>query len=237
MNELHVAIWSDVACPWCWVGKRHLEAAIADLPFPVTVEWRAFELDPSAPRSLPDDVDYVERLANKYGATREQAQGMIDRMVDVGVSAGLDFRFDRAKPGNTFDAHRLLHWAKGQGAGKQDALKERLFAAYMHEGRSVADHGELVELAVAVGLDAEGAQAVLSTDAHAAEVRADEAMAQQIGATGVPLFVIADKYAVPGAQPSEVLRGALQRAWSERPQLETVAVEGEVCGPDGCAVS
>lgn len=239
MSALPVMVWSDIACPWCWVGKRHLEAAIAELPFEVSVEWRAFELDPSAPRSLPDDVDYVERLAKKYRASRSQAQAMIDRMVGVGESVGLDFRFDRAKPGNTFDAHRLLHWAKGKG--RQDALKERLFRAYMHEGRSVSDAETLVELAEAVGLDAEGAQAVLNTDAEAAEVRADEALAREIGITGVPFFVAGERYAVPGAQPAEVLQQVLERAWREVGGAEAAATsttdeDGLACGPDGCAV-
>lgn len=241
MRSLSVAVWSDIACPWCWVGKRHLEAAIAEVPFEVEVEWHSFELDPSAPRSLPrDDVDYVQRLAKKYRTTRAQAQAMIDRMVGVGEGVGLDFRFDRAKPGNTFDAHRLLHWAKAKG--RQGELEERLFRAYMHEGRAVAETEVLVELAAEVGLDADGAQGVLSSDAHAAEVRADEALAHHLGVTGVPFFVVAERFAVPGAQPAKVLREVLERAWRETGEGEGEArarSESEaapVCGPDGCAV-
>lgn len=237
MRSLSVAVWSDIACPWCWVGKRHLEAAIAEVPFEVDVEWRSFELDPSAPRALPsDDVDYVERLAKKYRTTRAQAQAMIDRMVGVGEGVGLAFRFDRAKPGNTFDAHRLLHWAKARG--RQGALKERLFRAYMHEGRAVAEAEVLVELAAEVGLDADGAQGVLSSDAHAAEVRADEALAHHLEVTGVPFFVMAERFAVPGAQPAQVLQEVLERAWKESDEADADG-EGEaapVCGPDGCAV-
>lgn len=227
-------IWSDIACPWCWVGKRHLEAARARFEHPVEVVWRAFELDPSAPRAIDTSVGYVERLARKYRTTPEAAQQMIDRMVGVGAANGLDFRFDRAKPGNTFDAHRLLHWAAGHG--RQDALKERLFMAYMHEGRSVAEHEELVALAADVGLSADGAQAVLSSNEGAQEVRAEQALAAELGVTGVPFFVIAGRYAVSGAQPAELLLEALQRAWDETSPAEIAPTEAEACGPDGCAI-
>lgn len=233
-RALSVEIWSDIACPWCWVGKRHLEAAKARFPHPVEIVWRSFELDPSAPRSQGTSVDYVERLARKYRATREAAQGMIDRMVRVGAADGLDFRFDRAKPGNTFDAHRLLCWAAEHG--KQDALKERLFLAYMHEGRSVADHDELVALAADVGLPPEAARTVLESGGYADEVRAEEALATELGVTGVPFFVIGGRYAVSGAQPSELLLEAMQRAWNDLPVEPTASDAGEVCGPDGCAL-
>lgn len=238
MNALKVEIWSDIACPWCWVGKRRLEEAIEGFPHEVEVVWRAFELDPSAPKAHPPGTDYVQRLARKYGTTRQGAQAMIDRMTAVGADNGLDFRFDRARPGNTFDAHRLLHWAGEHG--KQDALEERLFLAYMHEGQSVADHEVLVDLADEVGLDPEGAQAVLSSDAHAKDVRTEQAMAAELGVTGVPFFVIGERYAVPGAQPSEVLRGALERAWSEAESADRTAdtepTDAETCGPVGCVV-
>lgn len=196
--------------------------------------WRGFELDPSTPRVVDTSVDYVERLARKYRATPAAAQGMIDRMVQVGAADGLDFRFDRVKPVNTFDAHRLLHWALAHG--RQDALKERLFRAYMHEGRSVSDHEELVAIAVEVGLSADGAQAVLSSDDHAQAVRSDQALAVELGITGVPFFVIAGRYAVSGAQPAEVLLQALERAWADLPPEQREATAAEVCGPDGCAV-
>ncbi|MCA9706922.1 MAG: DsbA family oxidoreductase [Myxococcales bacterium] len=232
MQALRVEIWSDIACPWCWVGKRRLEAAIERFGRPVEVIWRAFELDPSAPRAHPPGTDYVQRLADKYRTTRDQAQAMIDRMTRVGAEDGLDFRFDRARPGNTFDAHRLLGWAAEHG--RQGALKERLMQAYMHEGRSVADHAVLVELAAEVGLDPERAQAVLSSDAHARDVRAEQALAAELGVTGVPFFVIAERYAVSGAQPAELLVGVLERAWADGPR--EVEPPAEACGPDGCAV-
>ena len=233
MRPLRVEVWSDIACPWCWVGKRHLEAALAQLDHPVEVSWRAFELDASAPKTHDPGVDYVMRLANKYGTTRDGAQQMIDRMTSVGKERGLDFRFDRAKPSNTFDAHRLLAWAARHG--KQDALKERLFKAYMNEGVSMSDHEALAELAGEVGLDVERAQAVLSGDDFTQHVRDDEALAAEIGVRGVPFFVLDQTLAVQGAQPTEVLVDALKRVLDERPsEVEVVASEPDACGVDGC---
>lgn len=231
MNAVNVEIWSDVACPWCWVGKRHLEAAAAELDQPIEIRWRAFELDASAPKQLDPSVDYVDRLARKYGTSRAGAQQMIDRMVQVGRERGLEFRFDHAKAGNTFDAHRLLAWAAD--SGKQTDLKERLFLAYMNEGKSVADHEVLVQLAEDVGLDPERAQAVLSSDAFTEEARADEATAAQIGVRGVPFFVIDGRLAVQGAQPPEVLVQAIRKALADAP-AETASDDAASCGIDGC---
>lgn len=225
MQTLAVDVWSDIACPWCWVGKRHLEAAAASFERELAVTWHAFELDPGAPKQAPDAVDYIGRLATKYWVSRDQAQAMIDRMVAVGRADGIEFRFDRARPSNTFDAHRLLAWARGRD--RQSELKERLFSAYLHEGRAICDHEVLVACAGDVGLDPDAAQAVLSTDAHAADVRADEARAAELGVTGVPFFVIADRYAVPGAQPVETLLRALRR-------VQLSLTDAPACGPDGC---
>jgi predicted DsbA family dithiol-disulfide isomerase len=212
-RKLSIEIWSDVACPWCWVGKRRLETALHEFPHDVEVHWRSFELDPSAAKQLDPSIDYVERLARKYRRSREEAQGMIDRMTKVGADDGLDFRFDRARPGNTFDAHRLLHLAHAHG--KQAEMKERLFRAYMHEGRSIADHDVLLELATEVGLDRDRVAAVLGSDELGDAVRTDEALARELGINGVPFFVIAGRYGVSGAQPAEVLREALLEAATE----------------------
>jgi predicted DsbA family dithiol-disulfide isomerase len=212
-RKLSIEIWSDVACPWCWVGKRRLETALHDFPHDVEVHWRSFELDPSAAKQLDPSTDYVERLARKYRRSREEAQGMIDRMTKVGADDGLDFRFDRARPGNTFDAHRLLHLAHAHG--KQAEMKERLFRAYMHEGRSIADHDVLLELATEVGLERDRVAAVLGSDELGDAVRTDEALARELGINGVPFFVIAGRYGVSGAQPAEVLREALLEAATE----------------------
>ncbi len=229
-----VEVWSDIACPWCWVGKRNLEEAAASLGRPLQVRWRAFELDPSAPKVLDASIDMVDRLARKYGTSAAAAQQMIDRMTEVGRSRGLDFRFEKAKPGNTFDAHRLLAWAVGQG--KQSELKERLFLAYMHEGECVSDHDVLVRLAEEVGLDPEAAQAVLGSNDYADEVRGDEAAAARIGVRGVPFFVVEGRYAVSGAQPPEVLEEVVTKALNDGAGGAEDPASSQRCGPDGCAV-
>jgi predicted DsbA family dithiol-disulfide isomerase len=235
VSKLRVDIWSDIACPWCYVGKRHFERALERFPHKDEVEivWRAFELDPSAPRIRDTSQTYAERLAKKYGTPPPQAQAMIDRIVDTAAKDGLEFRFDRIRPGNTFDAHRLLHLAHERG--KQDALKERLLRAYMTEGQAIGDRDVLATLAREAGLDEHEARSVLDGDRYTSEVRQDEAVARELGISGVPFFVVAGRLGVSGAQPADVLLGALERAWSEvhKPDLETFA-EGAVCGPDGC---
>jgi predicted DsbA family dithiol-disulfide isomerase len=236
--KLRIDIWSDIACPWCYVGKRRLEQALAgfrrDVPgADVEVVWRAFELDPSAPRVRDTRQSYAERLAHKYGTTPPQAQAMIDRMVDTAAADGLALRFDHIRPGNTFDAHRLLHLAHERGL--QDALKERLLRAYLTEGQAIGEPDVLAPLAREVGLDEREVADLLAGDRCAAEVRKDEALARELGITGVPFFVLAGRLGVSGAQPADVLRGALDRAWREFATPEIVPiVEGAVCGPDGC---
>jgi predicted DsbA family dithiol-disulfide isomerase len=233
--NLRIDIWSDIACPWCYVGKRRLEQALERFPHRAEVEvvWRAFELDPSAPRIRDSSQSYAERLASKYRTAPAEAQVMIDRMVDTAAKDGLEFRFDRIRPGNTFDAHRLLHLAHERGV--QGALKERMLRAYMTEGQAIGDRDVLVTLAREAGLDEHEARALLDGDRFAAEVRQDEALARELRITGVPFFVLAGRLGVSGAQPADVLLGALDKAWSElrSPELETFA-EGAACGPDGC---
>jgi predicted DsbA family dithiol-disulfide isomerase len=234
MASIRIEIWSDIACPWCYVGKRRLEAALAQFPRrdEVEVVWRAFELDPTAPRVRADGLSYAERLARKYGTSAAQAEIMIRRMTDVAAADGLDFRFDRIRPGNTFDAHRLLHVAHGRGL--QDALKERFLRAYLTEGEPIGDPDALSRLAREAGLDDDTVSFVLATDAYAAEVRADERDAHELGIDGVPFFVFGGRYAVSGAQPADVLLAALERAGADA-ESGGVLAEGDVCGPDGCA--
>lgn len=213
VTPLPIDIWSDIACPWCWVGKRHLETAIAESGISTAINWRAFELDPAAPREAPQQTDYVERLAKKYGTARDEAQEMIDRMVDFGRTSGVEMRFDRIRPSSTFDAHRLLAWAREHD--RQTELKERLFLAYLHEGLCVSDREVLGSLAEDVGLGGDEAQEVLSGDQYLEDVRADEQLASRIGATAVPFFVFDNRLAVSGAQPPEVLREVMTRAVGE----------------------
>ena len=234
MAKLHIDVWSDVACPWCWVGKRRLEAALAKFPHKDQVEvvWRAFELDPSAPAERDTSVSNVERLAQKYGMTVAQAKQRQQQLADVARADGLEFDFDRLRSGNTFDAHRLIHLAGKRGL--QDAMKERLFRAYFTEGAAVGDRETLVRLAVELGIDADEAQAALQSDAHADEVRAEEREARDIGVRGVPFFVLGGKYALSGAQPAEVFGRALEQAWSEVSAKPEPFAEGAACGPEGC---
>jgi predicted DsbA family dithiol-disulfide isomerase len=227
---VHINVWSDVVCPWCYVGKRRLEAALARFEHRdnVDITWHSFELDPSA--SASPEGTQASRLAKKYGMSVERAQQMIAQMVKTAAADGIEMNIDRQRGGNTFDAHRLLHWARAQG--KQNELKERFFKANFTDGERIADRDTLAKLASEVGLDEEQARAVLLSDQFAADVRADEENARQLGITGVPFFVVGGKYAVSGAQPADVLVKVLERAWSElRPE---VVASGPNCDGDVC---
>jgi predicted DsbA family dithiol-disulfide isomerase len=228
---MHVEIWSDIACPWCYVGKRRLEAALAAFEHrdEVTVTWRSFELDPAAPRERGGDR--AAHLAEKYGVTVERAIEMQDHMTRVAAGDGLDFRFDLARSGSTFDAHRLLHLAAEHGL--QDAMKERLVRAYLTEGELIGDPEVLERLAVAAGLPRSEVLELLAGDRFAAEVRADERTAAELGIHAVPFFVVDRALGASGAQPPEVLGEMLRRGWEAQPRLAVVA-DGAACGPDGC---
>jgi predicted DsbA family dithiol-disulfide isomerase len=243
MKKLRVDVWSDIVCPWCYVGKRRLEAALARFAHRDAVEviWRAFELDPKAPAATEPQMPHAERLARKYGMTVQQAAARTRQLVELAAADGLDFQFDRTRPGNTFHAHRLLHLAAEKGV--QDQAKERLLRAYMTEGEAIGDIEVLERLAPEAGLDREEARRVLTSDAYAADVREEEEAAQQIGITGVPFFVIGERYAVSGAQPAEILLRALTQAWNDdAAKSPTGEIEpqdvadnaGAMCGPDGC---
>lgn len=237
MRPLHLDIWSDLACPWCFVGKRRLEAAIARFEHAgaVTIRWRSFELDPRAPRVADAGVSYVERLARKYRASVPHAQAMIDRMVEMAREDGIEMRFDRIRPGNTFDAHRLVHL--GHARGIQDAVKERLLRAYLCEGEPIGDPDALARLAADAGLDAAEAREVLASDRFGDEVRADERAAHELEITGVPFFLLAGRFGVPGAQPADTMLAVLRKAWQltakDREDVEVIA-DGAACGPAGC---
>lgn len=213
MRKLRVDVWSDIACPWCYIGKRRLEGAIARMPSPRRVEvvWRSFQLDPRAPRVSRTRTSYAERLARKYRASLEQANATVERMTAVAAADGLTLRFDRVRPANTFDAHRVLHLARERGV--QGAVKERLMRAYFTEGEAVADGKTLARLSGEVGLDPGEVGRVLAGDAYADAVRADVGEAAKLGIHAVPFFVFADEYGVSGAQPADVLHEALMQAW------------------------
>jgi predicted DsbA family dithiol-disulfide isomerase len=232
MTELRVDVWSDIACPWCYVGKRRLERALTEFPHEVQVVWHAFELDPAAPKERDPTVSHVERIAKKYGLTVARAQRATDQLVEAGRGEGISFDFTHIRSGNTFDAHRVVHLAQQRGA--QGAVKERFLRAYFEEGALMSDHGTLLRLAVEAGLDESEVADVLASDAYAEAVRADEADAHAVGIDGVPCFVMDGRFAVSGAQPPQVLLSALTHAFSEKAAGTEEFDEGAACGPDGC---
>ena len=227
---MNIEIWSDIACPWCYVGKRRFEAALVAYEHrdEVHVTWRSFELDPTAPRER--EHDGATHLAEKYGTSRDEALAMQQRMTDTAAGEGLDFRFDIARGGNTFDAHRLLHLAASHG--KQDAMKERLMRAYLTEGQLIGDHAVLTGLATEVGLPEDEVRDMLASERFASEVREDERTAQRIGIQAVPFFVVDRAVGVSGAHPPEALLQLLRRGRELNPPIEVTA-GGETCGLDG----
>jgi predicted DsbA family dithiol-disulfide isomerase len=230
-----VEIWSDIACPWCYVGKRRFEQALAEFEHrdTVTVVWRSFELDPGAPPR--HDEPQAVLLARKYGVPLAQAEAMNARMAGEAAKEGLAFRLDRVRVGNTFDAHRLLHLAAT--VGRREALVERLFAAYLGEGEALGEHDVLVRLAADVGLDAGEVATVLASDRFAADVRRDQARARGFGITGVPFFAIDERYGVSGAQPPDAILEALRTRRAEAPGLLTTfgSAAADGCDDGSCA--
>jgi predicted DsbA family dithiol-disulfide isomerase len=207
MAPLTVEIWSDVVCPWCYVGKRRFETALEAFEHrdDVEVVWRSFELDPNAPPEREDSS--AEHLAAKYGMSVEQAERSNAQMTETAAGEGLEYHLDRTRGGNSFDAHRLIQAAKDQGL--QDAMKERLMRAYFTEGEAIGDAETLVRLALEVGVDPTG----LKDGGYADAVREDEDLARRIGIQGVPYFVLGRRYGISGAQPAELLLQALNKAW------------------------
>jgi predicted DsbA family dithiol-disulfide isomerase len=213
---MKVEIWSDVVCPFCYIGKRNFEAALERFEHRDEVEviWHSFQLDPTMPREVEGDLhDY---LASRKGGSRAEAKAMNDGVSRTAAVAGLRYDLDAARPSNTFDAHRVTHLAAEHGLQAQ--MVERLFAAYFTEGEDLGDHATLVRLAVEVGVDEQQAADLLAGDRYADTVRDQTAEAQRLGLNGVPAFVLDRALAVPGAQPPEVILGALEQAWQQRPR-------------------
>jgi len=236
-DALQVEVWSDVVCPWCYIGKRRLEAAVDRFEHPVEVTWRSFQLDPSAPA---EGGDMATALGRKYGGGREAALAMMAQVSSVAAGDGLEYHLDRTTLTNTRDAHRLLHLAHEIGGAElQGAVKERLMRAYFTEALVVGDRDVLERLAADAGLPAERVREVLTSSEFDADVDRDQREAAALGATGVPFFVIDRRYGVSGAQPVELFEQALRQAWDDRkPTLITPVVSSaasdDVCGPDGC---
>lgn len=209
---MKVEIWSDVACPWCYVGKVRFDKALADYEHAGEVEvvWRSFQLQPDAPRKNP--VPTSVHLAEKYGAGAQQVKEMMSRVSELAAAEGLEFHLDKALAANTFDAQRLIHHARASaGPELATALLNRLMQAYQSDGANVADHELLADLAQEVGLNGAEAARVLAGDDHADDVRADLERAHRFGINGVPFFVIDEQHGISGAQPTELFLRALQQ--------------------------
>jgi predicted DsbA family dithiol-disulfide isomerase len=212
-NRMRVDIWSDIVCPWCYIGNSRFSRALADFEHRDDVEVvpRSFELDPSIPEGQATPI--LDLLASKYGMSPAQAQQAEARVAALAEAEGLDFTVDRAM-GNTFDAHRLVHLGGEHGAAERVA--QRLYHAYFGEGRSVFDREALVGVAADAGLDPDGARQALENGSYGDEVRGDEDQARRLGITGVPFCVLDGKFGVSGAQPEETFAQALRQAWDSQ---------------------
>jgi predicted DsbA family dithiol-disulfide isomerase len=231
---MQIEIWSDVKCPWCYVGKRRFEKALAGFPHRDSVEvtWKSYQLDPD----LPDHYDGTEEqyLSERKGIAPEQLRQMWQHLAQQAEGEGLNFDFDRIVVGNSFTAHRFLHLARTHGAG--DAAKEAVMSAHFEQGLDTSDPDVLVALGSAVGLDEAEIRETIAGDRFAEDVRQDIEEARTLGVQGVPFFVIDRTYGISGAQPAELFRQALDQAWQEANPLVslTPSADGPACGPDGC---
>lgn len=233
---MKIDIWSDYACPFCYIGKRRLEHALSQFPDrdKVEVVFRSFQLDPNA--SVKGNKDIHDMLAAKYGMTREKAKAMNEQLAEQARGVELEFNFDTIIPTNTFDSHRLSHYASAKG--KAAEMTERLLRAYFTDSLHLGDREVLAGLAAEVGLDAAEAAAMLESDAYADQVNADIAEGQRLNITGVPFFVFNNKYAVSGAQPGPVFSEVLDTVWAEESSAPVLQVVGkpksQTDDADGC---
>jgi protein disulfide-isomerase len=209
---MKIEIWSDVVCPFCYIGKRHLEEALEKLPeLDVDITWKSFELDPNAP--VDSDLDIYDTLAKKYGHDRDWAKQMNANMVEMASAEGLDFNMDEVQPTNSFNAHQLIHLAKE--SGKQDEMKEALLSAYFEQGKHVGEQSTLINIATTVGLDEDKVKEVLENNSYSSNVVEDVEEAHRLGVQGVPFFYIDGKYGLSGAQPVEAFVEALTKIANE----------------------
>ena len=235
-NTLKIQIWSDIMCPFCYIGKRRIEAALAIFEHKnsVEIEWKSFQLDANFLASEDDNL--TEHLAKKYRKDIAWAQGMLNDMTENAKNSGLDFHFEKAVMANSLHAHRLLHFAKKHNLAND--LKELLLRAYLTDGKDINNLETLKELALEVGLDAAAVNQVLHSDAYTNEVEEDINEAHSIGVQGVPFFVFDNKYAISGAQHVETFTQTLEKVWAEGNFVSKVtlldATDGDSCGIEGC---
>jgi predicted DsbA family dithiol-disulfide isomerase len=230
---MKVEIWSDVMCPFCYIGKRRFENALQQLGNnnEIEVEWKSFQLDPSIKNEPGKNIN--QYLAERKGISVQQAKEMNDYVTNMASVEGLQYNFDKAVVANSFDAHRFSHLASKYGKG--DAAEERLFKAYFTEGKNIADHATLIQLGTEIGLDSAEVKQVLETNAYANEVQNNITEAESLGIRGVPFFVLDRKYAVSGAQSAETFHQALEKAFAEwkKENNNLTIIEGQACTPDG----
>lgn len=226
-----VDIWSDIVCPFCYIGKRKFENALKDFAQKDNVEivWHSFQLDPDM-QQVPGQTLH-EYLAKRKGTTAAAGKKMNDSMAAIAKEVGLEYNFDNAIINNTLDAHRLLHLAKKHGV--QNEAKEALFAAYYTNGKDIGDTETLVAIGESVGLNAAEIKSMLQSDAYVNDVRLDQQHAQEIGVQGVPFYVFNNKYAVSGAQPTDTFAQVLNKVWEEENPVVEVISAGEFCTPEG----
>ncbi len=232
---MKVEIWSDVMCPWCYIGKRKFEKALEQFPQKdrIEVEWKSFQLNPDMETDPSKNI--IDYLVEAKGITADHATQMLDNVTNVAAEVGLEYHMDKAVLANSFDSHRFIQFAKKNKKG--DEAEEQLFNAYFTEGKNTADHDTLIDLGVKIGLDAGAVKSVLDSNQYADEVRKDVYEAQQVGARGVPFFVLDRKYAVSGAQQSDTFLGALQKSFQEwekeNPAPIQTYAQGDSCTTDG----
>lgn len=227
---MKVEIWSDVMCPFCYIGKRRFEAALQTFEHKddIEVEWKSFQLNPDMVTNPA--VNISQYLADVKGWTLDYAQQMNNHVTQMAAEAGLTYNFDKAVVANSFNARRFTHLAKQHGLG--DAAEEQLFKAYFTDGKNTDDAETLAQLGEAIGLKREDVLAMLRSDAYTDAIKYDIAQAQQLGIRGVPFFVVNNKYGVSGAQATEVFTQTLEKAFAET-KTELDVIEGPSCGPDG----
>lgn len=210
---MNVNIWSDVRCPFCYIGKRKFELALAKFPHKdrVEVTWRSFQLDPTL--ETQKDINIYDYFSKVKGVSKSQAREMFDNVTEIAQEVGLHFKIEQSVVSNSFNAHRLIQLAKSKGLGNE--IEEKLFVIHFTEGKDIDDRKTLIETGISVGLDEQEVKALLDSDAYSQEVRQDESAAQTIGVRGVPFFVFDDKYAVSGAQSPETFLQVLEKSWEE----------------------
>ncbi|MBO0909716.1 DsbA family oxidoreductase [Arthrobacter sunyaminii] len=237
---MKIDIWSDIACPWCYIGKRRFEAALAAFPHrnEVEVTWRSYQLDPSLPAHY--DGTEVQYLSERKGIDPQQLAGMLEQVTAQAAGEGLSYDFDSLVVANSFPAHRLIHLARAEGGSEAaDAVKEALLSAHFEKGQDIGSTEVLSGIGAAAGVDPDRVRSMLATDEYTDAVNADIAQARSLGVSGVPFFVLDEKYGISGAQPVELFTSALEQAWQESHPLvnltpASASADGPACGPDGC---